>query len=105
MVENQTQLSVFISEKAQVDSLSLNYLKEAKTFFDSIFGMDFSMAVLYVSNDEWNQYAYHPSLGTPQAWTGNIFLGSKKIHCGTTDRAATEKLAASAIDQIANSFW
>lgn len=77
-VENKARLHVFISEKAQVDSLSLHYLKEARTYFDSIFGMYFPVAVLYVSNDEWNQYAYYPPPGMPQAWAGNIFLGSEK---------------------------
>ncbi|SDD47954.1 hypothetical protein SAMN04488104_103214 [Algoriphagus faecimaris] len=40
--------------------------------------MDFPIAILFVSNAEWNDYAYFPPPGMPQAWAGNIFLGSDK---------------------------
>ena len=78
LLEHQGNLSVLVSENAKSDSISLHYLREAKNYFDSIFGLDFPVAVLFISNEAWNDHAYYPPPGMPQAWAGNIFLGSGK---------------------------
>jgi hypothetical protein len=78
LVSTANNISVFTSQIAQVDENTLNLLKDAKRYFDQVFEMDFPIAILFVSNAEWNEYAYFPPPGMPQAWAGNIFLGSDK---------------------------
>ncbi|MDF2156475.1 hypothetical protein [Algoriphagus sp. CAU 1675] len=78
LVQRVENIHVYTSENAQMDSLSLAYLLDAKSYFDGLFGLDFPVAILFVSNAEWNSYAYYPPPGMPQAWAGNIFLGSDK---------------------------
>lgn len=78
LISEEKNISVFTSEKAQADENTLNLLKDAKRYFDQVFEMDFPIAILFVSNAEWNDYAYFPPPGMPQAWAGNIFLGSDK---------------------------
>ncbi len=70
--------SIFTSKEAQVDEITLDLLKDAKRYFDQVFKITFPISVLFVSNAKWAQYAYYPPPGMPQAWAGNIFLGSEK---------------------------
>ncbi|MFD2201253.1 hypothetical protein [Shivajiella indica] len=72
------RISVFTSQEASIDEVSLQLLQNAKRYFDQVFEMDFPVSVLFVSNAEWGQYAFYPPPGMPQAWAGNIFLGSEK---------------------------
>lgn len=78
LVAEADNISIFTSQMAQVDEHTLNLLIDAKSYFDQVFEMDFPIAILFVSNAEWNDYAYFPPPGMPQAWAGNIFLGSDK---------------------------
>jgi len=78
LVQSVGKIHVYTSENARVDSLSLAYLKDAKSYFNRLFGLEFPIAVLFESNSELNEYAYYPPQALPQALAGNIFLGSDK---------------------------
>lgn len=54
-------------------------LEQAKLYYDKIFSEDLAFAVLFVDNKNWDDYAFSPPPGMPQAYyEGNIVLGLGK---------------------------
>lgn len=104
LVSEVDNISVFTSEKAQVDENTLNLLKDAKRYFDQVFEMDFPIAILFVSNAEWNDYAYFPPPGMPQAWAGNIFLGSDKSVVALEAEQQLKNLPANQLKKLQQYF-
>jgi hypothetical protein len=56
---------------------TIDYLEQAKDYFDKTFKEDLNFAVLFVDNKNWDKYAFAPPPGMPQSYYyGNIVLGS-----------------------------
>lgn len=66
------------NDSLKTTSETTKILNNAKSYFDEIFNMDLDFAVLFIENENWNEYAYFPPPGIPQAWKGNVILGLDK---------------------------
>lgn len=66
------------NDSIKTTSETTKNLNSAKSYFDEIFNMDLNFAVLFIENKHWNEYAYFPPPGIPQAWKGNVILGLEK---------------------------
>lgn len=66
------------NDSIKTTSETIKNLNNAKSYFDEIFQMDLDFAVLFIENEHWNEYAYFPPPGIPQAWKGNVILGLDK---------------------------
>ena len=56
---------------------TVDYLEQAKDYFDKTFKEELNFAVLFVDNKNWDKYAFAPPPGMPQSYyDGNIVLGS-----------------------------
>ncbi|MFC3416270.1 hypothetical protein [Algoriphagus hitonicola] len=104
LVSEADNITVFTSENAQVDDHTLNLLWDAKRYFDQVFGMDFPVSILFVSNSEWNDYAYFPPPGMPQAWAGNIFLGNEKSIVAIQAEQQLQNLPAEQLKELQSHF-
>ncbi|WP_297336850.1 hypothetical protein [Algoriphagus sp.] len=104
LVSEAENIAVFNSPKAEVDQHTLGLLENAKDYFDQIFQMNFSVSILFVSNSEWNDYAYFPPPGMPQAWAGNIFLGSEKSIVAIQAEQQLQNLPAEQLKKLQSHF-
>lgn len=57
---------------------TLKNIANAKSYFDKIFQTDLDFTVMLIEKEKWNQFAYYPPPGNPQAANGNIILGLGK---------------------------
>lgn len=76
---------------------TLNNLNNAKLYFDKIFQTDLDFAVLFIENKEWNNHAYFPPPGLPQAGKGNVILG--------LDKSVISQEVEKMITQLPEQYW
>ncbi|GAB3653721.1 hypothetical protein GCM10028791_23960 [Echinicola sediminis] len=76
---------------------TLQKLHEAKRYFDNTFQMDLEFAVLLIENRKWQNHAYFPPPGLPQAGKGNVILGLEK--------SIISKEVEGMIRQLPEQYW
>ena len=54
-------------------------LEQAKLYYDKIFSEDLAFAVLFVDNKNWDDYAFSPPPGMPQAYYEGYCIGTRQI--------------------------
>lgn len=78
-IETTHSFKVLVSNNAiKTTTETLKNLNNAKNYFDELFQTDLDFAVMFIENKEWNNYAFFPPPGLPQAGNGNIILGLDK---------------------------
>ncbi|WP_139278173.1 hypothetical protein [Pseudozobellia thermophila] len=78
-LESDYPFKILVSnDSIKTTSETLKNLNKAKLYFDEIFQTNLDFAVLFIENRVWNEHAYFPPPGLPQAGKGNVILGLDK---------------------------
>ncbi len=92
------------AEPDGIDSTIKN-LELAKAYFDKIFDENLNFAVLFVDEQNWNQYAFTPPPGMPQAYyEGNMVLGINRSTMAKGFEQALNQMPLQAVEELKKHF-
>ncbi|MEZ2414486.1 hypothetical protein ACA086_05930 [Muriicola sp. E247] len=88
------------SEPEQLEN-TIGNIESAKKYFDKIFDEDLKFAVLFIDNKNWDNYAFAPPPGMPQAYyEGNMVLGLGKSIMAQRHEKALKNASITELDSL-----
>lgn len=80
---------------------TIRNLEQAKEYFDKTFKEDLNFAVLFVDNQNWDNYAFYPPPGMPQSdYDGNIILGLNRSVMASRWQENLHQISENELDSI-----
>ena len=80
---------------------TIGNIESAKKYFDKIFEEDLKFAVLFIDNKNWDNYAFAPPPGMPQAYyEGNMVLGLGKSIMAQRHEDALKNASLTELDSL-----